>query len=66
MNDVKKNNTTLHLMGLLSPGGVHSHENHLFALLDMSHNLGLKKVSVHIFGDGRDVKPKSILPSLQN
>ena len=65
MNDVKKNNTTLHLMGLLSPGGVHSHENHLFALLDMSHNLGLKKVSVHIFGDGRDVKPKSILFSLQ-
>ncbi|WP_027335097.1 2,3-bisphosphoglycerate-independent phosphoglycerate mutase [Mycoplasmopsis felifaucium] len=63
--DVKEKNATLHLMGLLSPGGVHSLENHLFELLKMAHNYGLKKVSVHAFGDGRDVAPKSILSSLE-
>lgn len=41
--DVKDKNTTLHLMGLLSPGGVHSLEDHLFKLLEMAHNYGLKK-----------------------
>ncbi|NES53718.1 2,3-bisphosphoglycerate-independent phosphoglycerate mutase, partial [Escherichia coli] len=56
---------TLHLMGLLSPGGVHSLEDHLFKLLEMAHNYGLKKVSVHPIGDGRDVAPKSIIPSLE-
>ncbi|ADE19373.1 2,3-bisphosphoglycerate-independent phosphoglycerate mutase [Mycoplasma crocodyli] len=64
-NSVKKNNSTLHLMGLLSPGGVHSLEDHLFALLDAAHNFGLKNVSVHCFGDGRDVAPKSILISIE-
>ncbi|CAL59389.1 2,3-bisphosphoglycerate-independent phosphoglycerate mutase [Mycoplasmopsis agalactiae] len=63
--DVKDKNTTLHLMGLLSPGGVHSLEDHLFKLLEMAHNYGLKKVSVHPIGDGRDVAPKSIIPSLE-
>ncbi|WP_406614582.1 2,3-bisphosphoglycerate-independent phosphoglycerate mutase [Mycoplasma corogypsi] len=63
--DVKKNNSTLHLMGLLSPGGVHSLEDHLFALLDAAHNYGLKNVSVHVFGDGRDVAPKSIKSSME-
>ncbi|MDD7896469.1 2,3-bisphosphoglycerate-independent phosphoglycerate mutase [Metamycoplasma hyosynoviae] len=62
--DCKKTNTTLHLMGLLSPGGVHSIDKHLFAILDMANALGLKKVSVHIFSDGRDVKPQSISDSL--
>ncbi|QZE12270.1 2,3-bisphosphoglycerate-independent phosphoglycerate mutase [Mycoplasma sp. Ms02] len=63
--DAKTNNSTLHLMGLLSPGGVHSLENHLFALLDAAHAYGLKKVSVHVFGDGRDVAPQSIRSSLE-
>lgn len=62
--DVKKNNTTLHLMGLLSPGGVHSLEEHLFQLLDAAYENQVQKVSVHVFGDGRDVAPKSIEKSL--
>ncbi|MCU4706959.1 2,3-bisphosphoglycerate-independent phosphoglycerate mutase [Mycoplasma sp. CSL7503-lung] len=62
--DVKENNSTLHLMGLLSPGGVHSLEDHLFKLLEAAHEFGLKKVSVHVFGDGRDVAPRSIKESL--
>ncbi|WP_406614924.1 2,3-bisphosphoglycerate-independent phosphoglycerate mutase [Mycoplasmopsis hyopharyngis] len=63
--DVKENNSTLHLMGLLSPGGVHSLQEHLFYLLDAAYEYGLKKVSVHVFGDGRDVAPQSIKPSLE-
>ncbi|VEU55992.1 2,3-bisphosphoglycerate-independent phosphoglycerate mutase [Metamycoplasma orale] len=65
MLDCKAKNTVLHLMGMLSNGGVHSHEEHLFALIEMAHELKLTKVSVHIFGDGRDVKPQSILPSIE-
>lgn len=64
-DDVKKNNATLHLMGLLSPGGVHSLEEHLFLLIDAAHENGVKNVSVHVFGDGRDVAPKSILSSME-
>lgn len=55
----KKNNSTLHLMGLLSDGGVHSHIEHLFALLEMAKNYALSKVYVHAFLDGRDVAPTS-------
>lgn len=58
------NNSTIHIMGLLSPGGVHSHENHLWELLDLMYEHKIKKVSVHVFGDGRDVKPASITSSL--
>lgn len=50
--------SALHLMGLLSDGGVHSHIDHLFALLDMAKAQGLKKVYVHCFLDGRDVPPR--------
>ena len=64
-DDVNKNNSTLHLMGLLSPGGVHSLEEHLFLLIDAAHESGVKNVSVHVFGDGRDVAPQSIIPSLE-
>lgn len=64
-NDVNKKGSTLHLMGLLSPGGVHSLEDHLFHLIDSAHKNGVKNVSVHIFGDGRDVAPKSIISSLE-
>ncbi|VEU76986.1 2,3-bisphosphoglycerate-independent phosphoglycerate mutase [Mycoplasmopsis columbina] len=62
--DVKTNQRTLHLIGLLSAGGVHSEQDHLFQLLEMAHKEGLKNVSIHVLGDGRDVAPKSILKSL--
>src|SRR3989344_4748904 len=55
----KKNKTKLHLMGLLSDAGVHSHINHLFALLELAKHHGLKEVYVHAFLDGRDTPPKS-------
>jgi 2,3-bisphosphoglycerate-independent phosphoglycerate mutase len=61
----KKNNSTLNIMGLLSDGGVHSLEKHLFLILDAAQAFGLKKVSVHAFGDGRDVAPQSIIVSLK-
>jgi 2,3-bisphosphoglycerate-independent phosphoglycerate mutase len=51
----------LHLLGLLSDGGVHSHITHLFALLDMAEAMGLKEVYVHAILDGRDVPPRSAL-----
>jgi 2,3-bisphosphoglycerate-independent phosphoglycerate mutase len=51
----------LHLMGLLSDGGVHSHISHLFALLDMAKEMGVKEVYIHAILDGRDVPPKSAL-----
>ncbi|WP_188399226.1 2,3-bisphosphoglycerate-independent phosphoglycerate mutase [Sporomusa sp. GT1] len=50
---------TLHLMGLLSDGGVHSHINHLYALLELAKQQGITKVYVHAFLDGRDVPPSS-------
>ncbi len=56
-----KNNSSLHLLGLLSDGGVHSHINHLKALLKLASEKGLKKVYVHGFLDGRDVPPSSAL-----
>jgi len=57
----KENGTALHLMGLLSDGGVHSHYEHLFALLRLAKFNGLDKVYVHAFLDGRDVSPQSAL-----
>ncbi|OGQ04316.1 MAG: phosphoglycerate mutase (2,3-diphosphoglycerate-independent) [Deltaproteobacteria bacterium RIFCSPLOWO2_01_44_7] len=54
---VKKSGSALHLMGLLSDGGVHSHLSHLFALLDFAKAQGLSKVFVHCFMDGRDTAP---------
>ncbi len=59
MQKVKKNHSTLHLLGLTSDGGVHSHINHLFALLKMAKKQKLDKVYIHCFLDGRDVPPKS-------
>ncbi len=54
-----KNGSALHLMGLLSDGGVHSHNSHLYALLKLAKERGCKKVYVHAFLDGRDVPPSS-------
>ncbi|GAA4240676.1 MULTISPECIES: 2,3-bisphosphoglycerate-independent phosphoglycerate mutase [Winogradskyella] len=55
----KTNNKNVHLLGLVSDGGVHSHINHLFGLLDATNDYGLENVFVHAFTDGRDVDPKS-------
>ncbi len=59
MDTARANGGTLHLMGLLSDGGVHSHNTHLYALLEMAKARGLTRVAVHCFLDGRDVPPKS-------
>ncbi len=59
MDSAKRKNTSLHLMGLLSDGGVHSHIHHLMALLDECQKKGLTDVCIHAFLDGRDVLPKS-------
>ena len=55
----KKHNSALHLMGLLSDGGVHSHISHLFAILRLAKENGLEKVFIHAFMDGRDTLPNS-------
>ena len=65
MNHVVENDSTLHLMGLLSDGGVHSHYKHLFALLELAKQQGVKKVYVHGFLDGRDVDQKSALKYIE-
>lgn len=54
INHAKENNSALHLMGLLSDGGVHSHINHLFAIIDLAKEMGLERVYIHAFLDGRD------------
>ena len=59
MQSCRENGTALHLMGLLSDGGVHSHLSHLFALLQLAKDQGLEKVYIHAFLDGRDVSPTS-------
>lgn len=59
MKEAKKKGTALHLLGLLSPGGVHSHNTHLYALLEMAKKQEIENVFVHCFLDGRDVPPES-------
>ena len=59
VENCKKNGSALHLMGLLSDGGVHSHNTHLYALLELAKRHGLEKVYVHCFLDGRDTPPAS-------
>ncbi len=59
VNNAKNNGTALHLMGLLSDGGVHSHNTHLYGILNLCKNMGLSEVYVHAFLDGRDVPPSS-------
>ncbi len=55
---------TLHVFGLLSPGGVHSHESHLFAMLELARRRGVAQVAVHAFLDGRDTPPRSAAASI--
>jgi len=59
VNNCKKNDSALHLFGLLSDGGVHSHNTHLYGLLELAKRNGLEKVYVHCFLDGRDTPPAS-------
>ena len=57
MQSAKEKGTALHLMGLLSDGGVHSHQDHIYGLLELAKRQGLTKVYVHCFMDGRDPPP---------
>ncbi|MBR1824056.1 MAG: 2,3-bisphosphoglycerate-independent phosphoglycerate mutase [Ruminococcus sp.] len=59
MENCKAKGSALHLMGLLSPGGVHSHMEHLYGIVEMAKKNGLDKVYIHAFLDGRDVPPSS-------
>ncbi|MCI8449605.1 MAG: 2,3-bisphosphoglycerate-independent phosphoglycerate mutase, partial [Eubacterium sp.] len=59
VDNCRKNNSDLHLFGLLSDGGVHSHNTHLYGLLELAKREGLKNVYVHCFMDGRDTAPSS-------
>ena len=59
MENCLKNDSALHLMGLMSDGGVHSHNTHMYAIVEMAKKMGVKEVFVHCFLDGRDVPPAS-------
>ena len=59
LKKIQENNKKLHLIGLVSDGGVHSHINHLEAILDLTNEMNINKVFIHAFTDGRDVDPKS-------
>ncbi len=59
MENCLKNGSALHLMGLMSDGGVHSHNTHMYAIVEMAKRMGLSEVYVHCFLDGRDVPPAS-------
>jgi 2,3-bisphosphoglycerate-independent phosphoglycerate mutase len=65
VSQTKQNDSALHIIGLLSPGGVHSHEDHILAMVDMAARNGLKKVYVHALLDGRDTPPRSAEESLR-
>ena len=64
MDKAAETGKAVHLLGLLSPGGVHSHEDHLIALLDIAKEKGVGKVCIHAILDGRDMPPRSAEPSL--
>ena len=65
IDNVKNNNSSLHLMGLLSDGGVHSHNSHLYALLKLAKEQGIENVYIHAFLDGRDTPPTSAIEYLK-
>jgi 2,3-bisphosphoglycerate-independent phosphoglycerate mutase len=62
----KQNNGSVHILGLLSTGGVHSHEDHIFAMAELAAKRGARQVYLHAFTDGRDTAPKSALDSIAN
>ena len=59
INHAKNNNSKLHIMGLISDGGVHSHIDHLMALIEMCHMNNVTNLYLHLFTDGRDTSPTS-------
>lgn len=61
---IAKNKKSLHILGLLSNGGVHSHENHIFALMELAKKCNVKKIYLHAFLDGRDTAPRSAIESV--
>jgi 2,3-bisphosphoglycerate-independent phosphoglycerate mutase len=65
IDKAKDKNGAVHIFGLLSPGGVHSHENHIFAMIELAAERGAKEVFVHAFLDGRDTPPRSAEESLK-
>ncbi|QXM06555.1 2,3-bisphosphoglycerate-independent phosphoglycerate mutase [Crassaminicella indica] len=65
IENAKKHDSALHLWGLLSDGGVHSHNTHLYALLELAKKHGLTKVYIHAFLDGRDVPPSSAIKYIE-
>lgn len=65
MEEARDGGKKLHLLGLLSDGGVHSHIDHLLGLLAMAQKMGVEKVCVHAFLDGRDTPPQSAAPFLE-
>jgi len=64
-NQAKRNQKSVHILGLLSPGGVHSHEDHIFAALTMAAQQQVSSVYVHAFLDGRDTPPQSARTSIE-
>ncbi|MDP5144332.1 2,3-bisphosphoglycerate-independent phosphoglycerate mutase [Rheinheimera baltica] len=65
VSKTKKQHTALHIMGLLSAGGVHSHEDHLLAMIKLAEQQGAEKIYLHAFLDGRDTPPRSAKASLE-
>jgi len=65
LHQAKQHNKAVHMMGLLSCGGVHSHENHMHALIDLATQLAIPHLYIHAFLDGRDTPPQSAMTSLQ-
>ncbi|HEY5995186.1 MAG TPA: 2,3-bisphosphoglycerate-independent phosphoglycerate mutase, partial [Gallionellaceae bacterium] len=65
VQQAKQHDKALHVLGLLSPGGVHSHELHIQAMVELAARAGLKKIYVHAFLDGRDTPPRSAEASLR-
>lgn len=65
IDDAVNAGKAVHLMGLFSPGGVHSHEDHIFAAIKMAHDRGAKAIYLHAFLDGRDTPPRSARSSLE-
>ena len=65
VDDALAKDGAVHIMGLLSPGGVHSHEDHIFSMIELAHQRGAKQVYLHAFLDGRDTPPRSAMGSLQ-
>ncbi len=65
VENCRKNRSAMHLMGLVQDQGVHAHERHLYALLELCRRKGIENVPIHFFSDGRDTPPKSALACLE-